>query len=72
MRVEGVAADKDLVVLPFALEIDGPHEVEQMQLVGPPCLRCGVDLLGQEPCEPHAGRGDTVAFQDALDRALAG
>src|SRR5262249_40655880 len=55
-----------------ALEVDRPHQVDLVDLVGGPGLGAGVLLARQQGGEADARRGQAVALQDALDGALAG
>jgi hypothetical protein len=54
-----------------ALEVDGPDQIDLVQLVGGPGLRAGVLLARQQRGEADARRGQAVALQDALNRPRA-
>ena len=58
------------VTLP--LEVDQPHEIHFVELVGGPGLRAGVFLTRQQRGEVDPRRGQAVALQDALDGASTG
>jgi len=58
------------VTLP--LEVDRPHEIHFVELVGGPGLRAGVFLRRQQRGEVDPRRGQAVALQDALDGASTG
>ena len=70
--VEGVLAHPDVVALPPPLQVDRAHQIDFVQLVGPLRLGRGVDLTGERLGQAHAGRGDAVALEHALDGAQAG
>jgi hypothetical protein len=54
------------------LEVDRPHQIDHVQLVGGPGLRSGVLLAGQQRGQTDPRRGQPVAPQDALDVPFAG
>src|SRR5262249_21787934 len=70
--VEGVLADPDVVAVAAPLEVDRPHQVDLVQLVGGPGLRPRVLLARQQRGQADPRRGYAVAPQDALDEPRAG
>src|SRR5271170_1442918 len=70
--VEGVLADPDVVAVAAALEVDRPHQIDLVKLVGGPGLRARVVLPWQERGQADPRRGQVVALQNTLDSTLAG
>jgi hypothetical protein len=52
------------------LEVDRPHEIDFVELVGGPGLRAGILLAWQQWGEADPRRGQAVALQHALDGPL--
>jgi hypothetical protein len=65
--VEGVLAHPDVVAVATALEVDRPHQVHLMEVIGGPGVRAGVLLARQQRGEVDPRRGQAVALQDAID-----
>src|SRR5262249_55362964 len=70
--VEGILACPDVVAVTAALEVDRPYQIDLVELVGGSGLRARPLLAWQQRSEADPWRGQAVAFQDALDGALAG
>src|SRR5579871_2382038 len=62
----------DVVAVAPALQVDRPHQINLVEVVGGAGLRTGVVLAWQQRGQPDARRGQAVALQDALDGTLAG
>src|SRR3954469_20397074 len=70
--VEGVLAHPDVVAVAAALQVDRPHQIDLVELVGCPGLWSGVLLTWQQRGQADPRRRQAVALQDPLDGAFAG
>src|SRR6266702_3599945 len=70
--VESVLADPDVVAVTAALEVDRPDQIDLVELGGGSGLRARPLLTWQQGSHADSRGSQAVAFQDALDGALAG